>query len=341
MENRWLKARVVPGSLRVTDGTAPRSTFPPPDALANLLAATTNAQGKGQIKGCRAQDVDFVLIEAAGFGLQMSVLSADAGGGQAITLKPVGRLTGRVLADDPSSARGLEVMARTLPQGTTRPLTSAEGHATTDAEGRFEIAAIAAGELALNVLLPDGSKLRPKLPEGLNIEPGKTTEATIPLESPPRERTLTGRIVDRKGQPIAGALVFQTGDSATRTEAQTGADGRFQLSGVATRPTFLFARKTGYRFAGRAVAADAEAVTLMLRKQDEPPREVRKTLPPLLPRQQEIALVRCVIDPYAERVFKEGGEAEKVPHARSTRASRARARDRADPAEEGLRRPVF
>ena len=112
---------MVPGSLRVTDGTAPRSTFPPPDALADLLAATTNAEGKGQIKGCRAEDIDSVLIEAAGFGLQVSELGADAGGGQAITLKPAGRLTGRVQADDPSSARGLEVMARTLPQGTTRP----------------------------------------------------------------------------------------------------------------------------------------------------------------------------------------------------------------------------
>ena len=39
---------------------------------------------------------------------------------------------------------------------------------------------------------------------------------------------------------------------------------------------------------------------------------MRKTLPPPLPRQEEIALARRLLDPYAERVLKQGGEPEKV-----------------------------
>ena len=301
-----------PAIVRVAGGLPPSSTFPPPDALAEMLAARTDADGNGQISGCGAQDIEAVLVAAAAFGLQGSELIADKAGGCVIALKPAGRVTGRVLADDPSAARGLEVIAMMRPPASTRPQMNGNARTTTNAEGRFEIPAIAAGELALNVFVPDGSKLRPKLPDGLKVEPGKTIEVTIRLEGPPRERTVAGRIVDRKGQPIAGAVVFQTGDSQTRTEAQTSPDGRFELSGVVTRPTFLFARKSGYRFAGRAIAADAETVTLMMHKQDEPPREVRKTLAPLLPRQEELALVRRLIDPYAERVFKGGGEAEKV-----------------------------
>ena len=252
------------------------------------------------------------MVEAAGFGRQDSELSGGAGGVQTITLKPAGRLTGRVQADDPSAARGLEVIAMTWARTTSGQSMSGAGRAITNAEGRFEIQALAAGKGALNVLPADGSKLRPKLPTDLTIEPGKTTEVTIALESPPRERTVAGRVVGRGGEPIAGATVFQSGDSAARTEALTGADGRFELKGVVARPTFVFVRKPGYRFGGLAIAAESEDVTLAIHKVDEPPSKARKTLEPLLPHPEEVALARRLLDPYAELVLKEGGEPEKV-----------------------------
>ena len=123
---------------------------------------------------------------------------------------------------------------------------------------------------------------------------------------------MKGRVVDRQGQPVADVLVFQSGDSQARTETETRADGRFELNGVVARPTFLFARKPGYRFAGLAIGPESSDVTLAIHKTDEPPRLVRKTLPPPLPHEEELALARRLIDPYAERVLKEGGEAEKV-----------------------------
>ena len=175
--------------------------FSPPDALADWLAATTDADGKGQIQGCRAEDIEAVSVEVAGLGLQGSVLGPAVGGVHAITLKAAGRLTGRVQADDPSSARGLEVIARTLVADIRRPANAGEGRATTDAEGRFEIPALAAGKLHSTCFPPMATKLRPQPPSDLTIEPGKTTEVTIPMEGPPRQRTVAGRVVDRGGQP--------------------------------------------------------------------------------------------------------------------------------------------
>ncbi|HZW31241.1 MAG TPA: carboxypeptidase regulatory-like domain-containing protein [Isosphaeraceae bacterium] len=305
-------ARLTPGSVRVAGGIRPSSMFPLPNALADRLAATTDADGKGQIQGCRAEDIEAVLVEAAGFGLQGSELGAAAGGARAITLKPAGRLTGRVQVEDPSTARGLEVIVLTRPRTTAGPWVTGEGRTTTDAEGRFEIPNLAAGELRLNVRPPDGTKLRPKLPTNLTIEPGKSTEVTISMEGPPRERTVAGRVVDRGGRPVAGVAVFQSGDSPARTETETGADGRFALNGVVARPTFLFARKPGYRFAGLAIGPESQDVTLAILKVDEPPRLVRKMLPPPLPHPEDLALARRLIDPLAERVLKQGGEAEKV-----------------------------
>ena len=174
-------ARVAPVQVRVVGGMRPRSTCPPPDALANLLAATTDADGKGEIQGCRAEDIDAVLVEAAGFGLQGSELGA---GARTITLKAAGRLTGRVQVDDPSAAWGLEVIARTLPQSSAGPQMLGEGRATTDSEGRFEISALAAGKLHVNVLLADSVKLRPRPPSALTIEPGKTTDVTSRWRAP-------------------------------------------------------------------------------------------------------------------------------------------------------------
>src|SRR4029077_11636458 len=121
------------------------------------LAATTDADGKGQIKGCRAEAIPGVWVDRAGSGRQVCQLSAGDGGDHVITLKPAGRLTGRVQADDPSAARGLEVVARTMPQASSGRQMTGVGLATTDADGRFEIPALAAGRLALNVLATEGS----------------------------------------------------------------------------------------------------------------------------------------------------------------------------------------
>ena len=125
-------------------------------------------------------------------------------------------------------------------------------------------------------------------------------------------RTVTGRVVDRSGKPVADALVFQSGDSPNRTETTTDADGRFSLGGVVARPTFLFVRKPDYRFVGTPIGPDSEGVTLTLQTTQEPPRVVRKTLPPTQSREEELTLARRLLDPYAERALKEGGEPDKI-----------------------------
>ena len=55
-------------------------------------------------------------------------------------------------------------------------------------------------------------------------------------------RTISGRVVDRQGKPVAGIEVFQSGDGPERTSTKTDADGRFTLGGFRQGPVFLFAR---------------------------------------------------------------------------------------------------
>jgi hypothetical protein len=305
-------ARVAPVMVKVPGGLSPTSSFPAPDALADLVAATTDTEGKGEIKGLRSENIEAVLVEAAGFGRQGSELGASPNGIATITLKPAGRLIGRIEADDPATTRGLKVIALTLPQTRDGPAVSGDGSATTDDKGRFEIPALAAGKLALNVFPAEGAQLRPRLPSNLTIEPGKTTEVTIPLEGPARLRTVAGRVVGLGGEPVDGVTVFQTGGSPEKTEALTDAQGRFKLSGVVARQTFLFARKAGYRFAGLAIGADEPDALFPIHRVNEPPLATRTTLPPLMPHDQELILARRLLDPYAALVLEKGGEQEKV-----------------------------
>ena len=176
-------ARVRPEMVRVPGGIQPTSTYPLPVPLADRLAATTDADGRGEIQGCRAADIHAVRVKVDGFGLQACDFGAGVDGVVTITLKAAGRLIGRVQADDQSSPKDLKVLVMTQPIGADRSQSSGLGQATTDADGRFEFA-LASGKLAINVFPPEGKKLRPELPSGLVIEPGHTTEVTIPLQGP-------------------------------------------------------------------------------------------------------------------------------------------------------------
>ena len=106
---------------------------------------------------------------------------------------------------------------------------------------------------------------------------------------------VAGRVVGSDGKPIAGARVFNRGDSPRPTATETLADGRFQLDGLYSGSRFAFARrdgfrfgrladalktaqrkfvfvlKDGYRFKGAAVDGEADDLTIRLLKQEEPP----------------------------------------------------------------------
>ena len=69
----------------------------------------------------------------------------------------------------------------------------------------------------------------------------------IPPVILPLVRTISGQVVDRQGQPVAGALVQQAGDGPMPTSATTDEQGRFQLPGVLEGPAILVVRKPGFR----------------------------------------------------------------------------------------------
>lgn len=305
-------ARVRPVNVRIEEGLPSDSMFPVPDALAERLAATTDAEGRVQIPGLAASDVTTVSVVAEGFGEQYAGLAAGQGGTVQAVLGRTGRIAGRVVGEDAGSISGLKVRVTSYDPDRGGLGPSSTTLVATDEGGRFEVRESAAGTLNAWVILPEGSTLRSKVVSG-SVVPGKTTEVVLTLTGPPCSRTVSGRVVDREGRPVPGAVVFQTGDAKERTEVTTDAEGRFALPGVAESRAFLFATKEGYCFTGGKVTADETDLALALIRADEEPESGMATLPPPLPHDEEMTLARQVLAPYAERVLANGGEGEKIP----------------------------
>lgn len=124
-------------------------------------------------------------------------------------------------------------------------------------------------------------------------------------------RLVTGRVHDRRGQPIDGATVFNSGDGHERIEATSKGGGKFLLTDVPKGGVFLFAEKPGYRFTGMRLPADQAEATLVLTSLDEP-AEPKASLQPLLSPEEEYGLARAVLDPWLERLAKSGTPEQRI-----------------------------
>lgn len=168
----------------------------------------------------------------------------------------------------------------------------------TDAEGRFVSPDVLVGEAFARIVAEADGMLAGR---SCWIEIPKDGAAKAPEIRLKRLRVVTGRVIDRFGEPVDGATVFNAGDAHERVETTSKGGGEFRLAGVAEGGVFLFAEKPGYRFTGVRLPADQAQATLTLTSVDEA-AEPLATLPPLLTPDEEHALTRDVLDPWLERL---------------------------------------
>ena len=89
----------------------------------------------------------------------------------------------------------------------------------------------------------------------------------------------------------------QAGDGPRWTSTKADADGRFRLAGVAGGSALVFAEAPEFRFGGAIVGGEADPVEIRLARVTEPPIATLKSLPSPLPRAEERALARELLDP--------------------------------------------
>lgn len=132
------------------------------------------------------------------------------------------------------------------------------------------------------------------------IAPAEQEELDVGSITLRRLRTVSGRVVDRVGRPVAKATVFNSGDGHRRVDTSTDEEGQFELPGVPEGQACLFVEKARYRFTGKLIVDD-EPLAFTLVRRDEPLEPI-ETLAPPLAESDTSDLARRLLEPYFSAV---------------------------------------
>lgn len=213
-----------------------------------------------------------------------------------------------VVEDENGPAAGQAVSIRaeysfsTSERGIRLGLGSAVASATTDERGEFVTPALWA-DMPYRVSLPTsgGAPIERKVPPGKGgevIDAGRFVIERATL-------TVSGRVRDASGKPIAGARVFAGTRGRPQSQQRSDAEGRFRLERITGSTTWVFAEKEGYCLSGQPAAAGAP-LEFVLRARSEPPPARRAVRPGRATRERAVHRILDAI--------------EKVPDIRADRS---------------------
>ena len=205
-----LTVRVIDPDGRPVAGAKVRvssSVFQPiPDEL-GIPDATTDSEGRARFADLSPEDRVSFEVTSPDFGTQSVPYSSPAPVERTLALRAVGRLSGRVIADDVGGAKGILIL------GISGPTTPFDGwstvsgrvRTTTGADGRFDVSHVAAGRFLFFTIDPaeDLILIRPRnqtLEAGDHIQVDFRLNRGIPAHGIVRERGTN--------RPIVGASFY-------------------------------------------------------------------------------------------------------------------------------------
>lgn len=201
-----------------------------PEPLRKIIGTKTNENGRALLSAMGREGFLTVQVAAEGYGIQKLRLkdSAQEPAVRTITLRPTGRVEGRLISDNPEVIRNAKFY---VSQDDYRGKhTYGTALVVTDLEGRFVVPEFPEGKIelapgAINHAFP----LRPRIPSKLQVYAGDTTTVEIPYEATVR---LHGRVQTKTdSKPIDGGLVSVSfGSFRQREHVFTDADGRFEVN---------------------------------------------------------------------------------------------------------------
>jgi hypothetical protein len=210
--------------------------------LAAKICGTTDEQGRARISAVGPDKTFQVMIQAAGYGSQVFNLHAGRASNSTLQLAPVGRIEGQVVAAQPELFRGMSVSITTRQRVTAaerkKNLTnslegSGQAELHVDADGRFVIPEIAAGQVILRAQIADERlPVRPHVIDNNQVEvvPGDTTRIEIPMEMLVKVHGLIR--VKETGKPVAGAAIVVGSNHSLSDKVWSDANGRYSATAL-------------------------------------------------------------------------------------------------------------
>ena len=284
-----------------------------PDSLADSLAARTGSDGRATIALVAARDqLVAVRITADAIGSQDFLLVEQPGRSSepeeiTIRLKATGRMTGRVVSQGGQGVANQPVEIWARGSGELLPPYLVRFHGgspRTEGDGTFQTGENLMFGSSYRVSVRQSGK-SPVVSDWITV--AAKTQSVPPLALAAL-RTMRGRVVDRQGNPVSSAAVFQTGDGPARTSTNTDSDGRFALGGFDPGPAFVFVRHSGFRFQGQLVPSSGADLRIELTRTDERPAREMRMLPDPIPIDESRALARRLLEPCWNAVADKGDD---------------------------------
>jgi hypothetical protein len=195
-----------------------------PDPIRMALRGTTNPTGHVRMHiGFR--DFFNLRVTSDRFGIQTVQLNPrNRSPEHTIHLKEVGRLEGRLIANDAGDVKGVRL---NISSASDNRIGSAA--VISDEQGKFVVPEIASGQIQVYAHLSDGtSRVQPRLPKSFRLRAGETAELEIPVQ---RMVPVRGSVeTEDTHAPVVGANVtvgFGNGSQGSRSV--TDAKGRFEV----------------------------------------------------------------------------------------------------------------
>lgn len=211
-------ARVTPH--RVNNARLPRE-------LADKLGSTTDESGRATLRHLDPASIDLLRVESDAFGTQWAGLPLPgADGARRIALAPVGSIRGRLVADDPRVVAAVPIQLATGLERNEEAAGGGFAETITDAAGRFEVKALAAGALATMAELPAELPFRCERVLARAVAEGIANEVTISLQ---RAVLVEGMVRDRdSGEALADTTVWLDVFARPRSMPRSDQQGRYR-----------------------------------------------------------------------------------------------------------------
>ncbi len=200
-----------------------------PEVLASRISAKTDMAGRAKLPAMPREGFYRVEVKSDQFGTQHLRLDykATAAAERRINLRPVGRIEGRIVGEDPKWRRGVRIHFETERRIRAQDLTQGTSMVVSDEEGKFVIPAIAQGKVRIMEGLEASLPVRMRLPESVELGTGETKQIRLQLVP---GVPVSGQVrVAGTGRPVVGARVsLRYGQSLQGDDAVTDKNGRFQ-----------------------------------------------------------------------------------------------------------------
>jgi hypothetical protein len=255
------------------------------DTQFSVKPAVSNADGRFVLKGVNPEGGLFGVTAKKGNAITVapvpvSPAKPDAEVRLVISEKFASKICVRVVdrAGKPIPGVSVSVMHSVMYLSRSGGIVGAGGQqvlGTTPDDGRFESAALQAGDRYSLMLNAPGFKSL-TAPEWIAVAGETHDYSNIVLSR--TEASVSGRVTDPKGEPIAGATVFDNAGGPRNTSTTTDAKGNFTLKGLFEGTTILCVQAKGFRFATVPATTDGQQVAVNLRRLADPPAP-----PPVVP----------------------------------------------------------